>query len=202
MCVSVPICVCMHICVNNICQDHERARSVGQARCQLLPAPGVVSERRKRRLIRVHPGWGLSGPWAAGHCHLPMLAALEDGSESPGDPGDHSRSSQSGARAPRAMGCSPRGWVPLVPSVLDLCKLQPGSPRDETSPCSMAEARGRGEQRDLVRGRQCSRSSVSRHPLACFSHAASIDLQTNPSVLFQKLILEAFERQGPPSSPD
>lgn len=58
----MSICVCVHICVNNTRQEHERAPGAGQARCQLLPAPGVGLARCKHRLIRVHPGWGRSGP--------------------------------------------------------------------------------------------------------------------------------------------
>lgn len=61
---------------------------------------------------------------------------------------------------PEPQGAVPGGWVPLVPGMLGFCGVQPGSSREETSPCSMAEMRGPGERRDLVRGRQCSSANI------------------------------------------
>lgn len=156
----MSICVCVHICVNNTRQEHEGAPGAGQARCQLLPAPGVGLARCKHRLIRVHPRWGRSGPDGELGTATSPGWWLEKVREA----------AKAASELPEPWGAVPRGWVPLVPGVLGLCRLQPGSLRDETSPCFMAEMRGSGEQRDLVEAGSAAvpRSSVSYHTLPVF----------------------------------
>lgn len=94
--------------------------------------------------------------------------------------------------------------VPLVPGVRGLCRLQLGSSREETSPCSAAKMRGPGEQRDLVRCTQCSSAKIQclLSYLSVFPKELLLIPKQIPQCFFQKLILGAFERQGPPSSSD